>query len=104
FVDLNAFYPGLACLQAGTILQSLTADASARRKLFGSDVRKASRFSEDLEHDVGMLRQVVGAAITRARERTASADMIWVEVSAADLSFLTEQEELLLSDPGIAVE
>lgn len=104
FVDLNAFYPGLACLQAGVILQSLAQSPTAWRKLVGTDARKASRFAEDLEHDLAMLRQVVGAAITRAKERAQGDELMWTEISGADLAFLTEPEELLASDPSIAIE
>ena len=58
--DLNAFYPGLAALQMGHILQ-LLAQLPAWRNLFKGDKLQADRARQDLETELPALTHVVAA-------------------------------------------
>lgn len=86
-VDLNHFFPGLAALQMGRILMSLSRSARFK-KLFAGNDRKAARYLEDLEDDLGTLTHVVRAAIERGCATLQDDDLVWARISAADLLFL----------------
>lgn len=85
--DLNHFFPGLAALQMGRILQSLSASASFKN-LFAGNERKAARYLEDLEEDLRELTPVVRMAIARGCATHQGSDLTWARISAADLLFL----------------
>jgi hypothetical protein len=92
-IDLNHFFPGLAALQMGRILTSLSKSARFKN-LFAGNERKAARYLEDLEDDLGTLTHVVRAAIERGCATLQDDDLIWARISAADLLFLDR-----LNDP-----
>lgn len=95
-VDLNHFFPGLAALQMGRILKSLSTSARFKN-LFAGNERKAARYLEDLGDDLGALTHVVRAAIERGCATLQGDDLIWARISAADLLFLDR-----LDDPAEA--
>ena len=101
-VDLNGFYPGIAALQAGHVLLSLSSEA-AWRNMFGRDALRARRLREDLEQELPVLGHIVAASIDHALDFPGKDDPIWAEISKADLLFLTEPEESLAADPGFVV-
>jgi hypothetical protein len=92
-VDLNHFFPGLAALQMGRILMSLSKSARFKN-LFAGNERKTARYLEDLEDDLGTLTHVVRAAIERGCVTLQDDDIDWARISAADLLFLDR-----LNDP-----
>jgi tetratricopeptide (TPR) repeat protein len=85
--DLNAFYPGVAALQMGVILQKL-ATLPAWRNLFRGDDRVARRRREDLDFELPALEQVVAASVRRARAVDPPDKRIWADIAEADLLFL----------------
>ncbi|GEM_PF-470569 len=87
--DLNHFFPGLAALQMGHILMSLSIHARFKN-LFGGNERKTARFLENLEEELSALTHVVRAAIERGRDMLKGDDLIWARISAADLLFLDQ--------------
>ena len=91
-VDLNHFFPGLAALQMGRILQSLSASARFKN-LFAGNERKAARYLEDLEDVLSALTPVVRAAIERGCGMLQGDDLIWARIGAADLLFLDRLED-----------
>ncbi len=103
-IDLNSFYPGVAALQAGHILQSLSA-SPALRNLFGRDQVQAQRFREDHARRLAELAPVVATSIACALERfpADNEQHMWAAISDADLLFLTEDEAELAADPGLAI-
>jgi hypothetical protein len=92
-VDLNSFFPGLAALQMGSILKSLSTSARFKN-LFAGNERKTARYLEDLGDDLGALTHVVRAAIERGCATLQGDDLVWARISAADLLFLDR-----LNDP-----
>lgn len=85
--DLNEFFPGLAALQMGRILQSLSTSVRFKN-LFAGDERKATRYLEDLGDDLGSLKHVVRAAIEGGCATMKGEKLIWARIGAADLLFL----------------
>ncbi len=91
--DLNAYYPGLSALQAGTILtefKSLDKWNSAFRRN-----RDAERFKEDLDEQVAALKVLVGTSVEAALDRMPRDDenRVWADISGADTLFLTSADE-----------
>ncbi|WP_447802809.1 tetratricopeptide repeat-containing protein [Pseudomonas serbica] len=85
-VDLNNFFPGLAALQMGHILYSLSGEAR-----FGNlfnDEKRARRFIEDLEGELTGLSQMVRVSIENALAAKEHKDHPWAQISSADLTFL----------------
>ncbi len=91
-VDLNYFFPGLAALQMGRILQSLSKSARFKN-LFAGNERRAARYLEELEDDLGELTHVVRMAIARGCGTLQGDDLAWARISAADLLFLDRLDE-----------
>jgi len=101
--DLNAFYPGLAALQMGHILQ-LLAQLPTWRNLFMGDRVRADRARQDLELELPALAHVVAAAVTRARAQLPEAERLWANIAAADLLFLTWPDAELQANPEVVVQ
>ena len=99
--DLNAFYPGLAALQMGHILQ-LLAHLPTWRNVFRGDKLQADRARQDLNAELPALTNVVAAAVGRATRR--DADRLWADIAAADLLFLTLPETELQNNPQLLVD
>jgi hypothetical protein len=91
-VDLNQFFPGLAALQMGRILKSLST-SERFKNLFVGNERKAARYLEDLGDDLGALTHVVRAAIERGCDTLQGENLIWSRISAADLLFLDRLDD-----------
>lgn len=91
-VDLNHFFPGLAALQMGLILKSLST-STRFKNLFAGNERKAARYLEDLEDELGALTHVVRAAIERGCDLLQDDALIWARISAADLLFLDRLDD-----------
>ena len=91
--DLNAFYPGLAALQMGTILEELT-EVDGWQDAFDTD-DKAEAYRRDLVRQLAALRVSVPAAVEAALENMPENDPArgWAEISAADVLFLTSDRE-----------
>lgn len=85
--DLNAFYPGLAALQSGTILASLAED-EAWPDMFDSD-SEAARYREELEREIDALSATVSLALTSSVGAVDPEQRLWSDISSADLKFLT---------------
>jgi hypothetical protein len=102
-IDLNAFYPGLAALQMGTILLRLAA-LPGWRNLFKGNRLLADRARQDLEVDLPALAHVVGASITRARKQLPDDERIWADIADADLLFLSVPDEELQVDHSMVVQ
>lgn len=85
--DLNHVFAGITTLQMGLILQSLSAHPKFVN-LFGGNVAKAKRFVADLEAQLGDVEPVVKVAIQQAIETSGGEDLVWANISAADLLFL----------------
>ncbi len=102
-MDLNAFYPGIAALQMGRILQ-LLATLPQWRNLFKGDRVQADRSREDLEAELPALAHVVAASITRARAQLPESERFWAEIADADLLFLTILDEDLRHDHSTVVQ
>jgi hypothetical protein len=100
--DLNAFYPGVAALQMGHILQ-LLAQLPTWRNLFRGDRLQADRARQDLETELPALTSVVSAAIKRAT-RLPDTDRLWAHIADADLLFLTLPEPELQANPELLVQ
>lgn len=90
--DLNAFYPGVAALQMGFILLSLSG-GPGWRDLFDGDKVEATRFRDDLPGALDALGHVVRASVDRALARIAKREdkssRIWANITRADLRFMT---------------
>jgi hypothetical protein len=100
--DLNAFYPGVAALQMGYILQ-LLAQLPTWRNLFRGDRVQAERARQDLETELPALTNVVSAAIKRAT-RLPDTDRLWANIAEADLLFLTQADSELEANPDLLVQ
>lgn len=85
--DLNNFFPGLAALQMGRILQSL-AQSPNFQNLF-DDEQERDRYVQDRAAELTPLEHVVRASIKRAIAMEKGDSLIWANISAADLRFLT---------------
>ena len=85
--DLNHFFPGLAALQMGRILQSLSKEPGFP-SLFEDSPELAQRYSDDLGAELGALEHVVRASIKRAISKSKSDELNWAKIGAADLQFL----------------
>ena len=101
--DLNAFYPGVAALQMGVILQKL-ATLSSWRNLFRGDDRAARRRREDLDFELPALKEVVAASVRRARAVEPPDKRIWADVAEADLLFLGLPEAPQDADLQVVVQ
>ena len=99
--DLNAFYPGLAALQMGHILQLLAAQPGWRN-LFKGNKMAADRARQDLHTDLPALAHVVAASIRRARQQLP--DDLWPAIAEADLLFLTLPADELEPDAAVLVQ
>ncbi len=89
YQDLNHFYSGLAALQMGVTLLSLSSD-EYWRDLFNSN-SEAEAFKQSLTADVLTLKAIVPVAVD-AGLKTMSRDdkeRVWAEISTADVLFLT---------------
>lgn len=90
-VDLNNFYPGVSAYQMGSILKALS-DLPAWRNLFANP-READRYRETLDEDLTLLRYTVTASVAAARKRTDGDDLMWADISMADLAFLATADD-----------
>jgi len=92
-VDLNHYWSGLAALQMATIANELAREP-AWEDAFDEET-EAKAYAADLEAQVPRLRSGTTLAVQAAlkRLRPDDADRIWVEISNADLKFLTEQRD-----------
>jgi hypothetical protein len=89
--DLNQYYSGLAALQQGTIALALSDEVDVWEDAFATSYEAAAyraKLKQQLEALRGSVWQSIEAAMTRTEE---SADRLWNAISAADLSFLTEE-------------
>ena len=100
--DLNAFYPGVAALQMGHILQ-LLAQLPTWRNLFRGDKLQADRARQDLETELPALAHVVAAAIKRAKNLP-DTDRLWANIADGDLLFLTLPDDELQANPELLVQ
>ncbi|MDM0053531.1 tetratricopeptide repeat-containing protein [Variovorax sp. J22R115] len=87
--DLNHFFPGLAALQMGRILQSLAKEPSFP-SLFGDDPKVAQRYADDLGAELDALEHVVRASIKRKISKEKADELIWAKIGVADLQFLAQ--------------
>ena len=92
-VDLNHYWSGLAALQMGTAALDLSKD-EAWPDAF-DDYDQATGYATKLAQQVEALRSSVRLAIDAAVARLAEEgkDRVWVELSRADLLFLTEERD-----------
>lgn len=100
--DLNAFYPGVAALQMGHILQ-LLAQLPTWRLLFKGDRVRADRARQDLDSELPALTHVVSSSVKRAT-RLPDTDPLWANIAEADLLFLTVPEPELQANPELLVQ
>lgn len=103
YCDLNAFYPGIAALQMGSVLRLLS-DQPSWRNLFMGDDKQARRAREDLDDDLPALTHVVRAAVTRARAQSADDQSVWADVAQADLLFLALPQADTNPDSALLVQ
>jgi hypothetical protein len=91
--DLSHFYPGLAALQMGSILQSLSGEAGWS-DAFPSD-RAARTFRDELEETMPGLSAAVSFAVATARAKLdpSHPDFRWAAISEADVLFLTSTND-----------
>jgi len=91
--DLNQFYPGVAAVQVGTILLSLSGD-SGWKGLFSND-RAARNYREELEEQLPGLTSAVMLAVRSALSRLDENDQDyrWAVISEADMLFLTSDSD-----------
>ncbi len=87
--DLNHFFPGLAALQMGHILLSLSQEAGFAN-LFGGDADDASLYVNKLRKALAAQEHVVRAAIQRALTLLQGEPRVWADISGADLLFITQ--------------
>jgi hypothetical protein len=92
-VDLNHFYSGLAALQMGVIALELSLDPTWEDAF--EDSEQAAACKSKLGRQVKALRSNVRLAIDAAIERLSqeSKDLVWANISRADLLFLTEERD-----------
>ncbi|MEY8879026.1 MAG: tetratricopeptide repeat-containing protein, partial [Leptothrix sp. (in: b-proteobacteria)] len=95
--DLNNFYPGLAALQAGFILEHLSTDADWA-SLFLFDTEAADRYLADLKRQLAALEAVVAASIDATRKRLLPKVDPWAEISLVDQRFIAVPETLFEHD------
>ena len=96
--DLNQFYPGLAAVQVGTILLSLSGE-SGWNSMF-KDNRTARNAREDLEVQLPALTSAVTLSVQSALARLEDRDpdRRWATISEADVVFLTgDSDERVIS-------
>ncbi len=103
YLDLNAFYPGLAALQMGHILLQLSS-LPGWRKLFKGNPQSADRARQDLEGELPALAHVVAASVSRARAQAKDGERLWADIAEADLLLLTLPEDELQADPSVLVQ
>src|SRR5262249_42646740 len=89
-VDLNHYWSGLAALQMGTIVTELAREPAWEDAF--DDALQAKAYASELDAQVPNLRAAASLAVQAAlkRLRPDDADRVWVEISNADLKFLTE--------------
>ncbi|GGP26832.1 tetratricopeptide repeat-containing protein [Silvimonas amylolytica] len=102
-VDLNHFFPGLAALQMGHILKSLSM-STRFKNLFAGIERRASRYLEDLEDNLAALTHIVKAATERGCAMLLGDDLIWARIAAADLLFLDRLDDAPGADYSVVVD
>lgn len=92
-VDLNHFYSGLAALQMGVIALELSLDPTWEDAF--EDSEQAAACKSKLGRQVEALRSNVRLAIDAAIERLSQErqDLVWANISRADLLFLTEKRD-----------
>lgn len=100
--DLNSFYCGIACLQVGHTLLSLSGER--RWQAMFRSAREAARQRGELHDELRTLRHVVAAAIERGLAHGSESDRCWARISRADLRFLTGNEADLRADPSILLD
>jgi tetratricopeptide (TPR) repeat protein len=101
--DLNHFFPGLAALQMGRILQSL-AQSPRFSDLFGGDPDEADLYVRTLKKELAAQEHVVRASIRRSLAAAEGEDLIWARISSADLLFLTRADDPLEAGHGAVVQ
>ena len=92
--DLNNYYPGLNALVMAKIRLALAARCrDIWLTMFAADADADAELAR-LESGVGELTSTVRACLESARSRNSRAGTVdfWIEVSAADLGFLTSNE------------
>src|SRR5262249_49948304 len=89
-VDLNHYWSGLAALQMGTIAADLSREPAWEDAF--DDASQAKAYASELDAQVPSLRAAASLAVQAAlkRLRPDHPDRVWVEISNADLKFLTE--------------
>src|SRR4051794_395925 len=89
--DLNHYWSGLAALQMGTVALDLSREAAWEDAF--EDATQAAAYADELARQVEALRAIVRLAIQAALDRLPRGhkDRVWVEISRADLLFLTEE-------------
>jgi hypothetical protein len=89
-VDLNHYWSGLAALQMGTVARELSGGEAWEDAFDNAD--EAQAYASRLGRQVEALRSTVRLAIDAALDRVPSddKDRVWVEISDADLMFLSE--------------
>lgn len=96
--DLNAYYPGIAALQMGFILQSLSTSPHWRN-LFDGHRKEAEHRRVKLDEELLALRHVVEASVKGALSRDPKDK--WAKITRADLLFLTVPDDALADDAGV---
>lgn len=94
--DLNSFYSGIACLQAGHLLRSLSSEPGWPSMF--KTTREAKRYADELEEDLPHMAHVVAAAIAHGLEYGNANDRKWAAISEVDLHFLTEDDAAMWTD------
>jgi len=86
--DLNAYYPGLAAFQMGTVLAELQ-ELESWDVAFDGD-EQADAYKDRLTRELAALRELVPAAVEAELGRLAAGDpdRCWACISKADLQFL----------------
>ena len=97
-IDLNAFFPGIACLQVGAILLKL-GQGDSWASLF-DDEEAAMLSLSRLQRDWAELATLVRASVRRGVKRGSGAEKVWAAISEADLLFLTEDETAQARSPA----
>ena len=85
--DLNAYWPGLAALQMGTIIENFADESSDWPALFETD-REARVQREEIIEEVTELQYLVRAAVEANVAQGRKID-VWLQVTQADVLFLT---------------
>lgn len=95
-VDLNGCYHGLAALQMGTLLCDLMQEPGWED--LHSSAEAAAASAADIKRTCASLTHVVDASIRRTLKLAEGEELMWAEISRADLLFLTEPESVVGAD------